>query len=245
MMVGMKALVVNGHTEERRSLVAALSRLEGVVVQCALSDLETATRVLERFTPDLLVIGTELADGDGIRLVEWARHRGMTIVVVGHAPSRDVWRRFLLAGADRFVEPDREFEELAYVVRELVRRAGGGRLEVPPRATDPVTAGIATELSDQLHVIEEALLLLERSPGDRHLWTESRAALEQVACLAGMLLGQVCVPDPPAPAPAPAPLTGRQGRSTVPMRAVRAPVATGDGGAERAAAPAGSANPCS
>src|SRR6187402_2438732 len=102
----MKALVVYGRTEERRALVAALSGLDGVDVQCALSDLETATRVLARFTPDLLVIGTELADGDGIRLVERTRRRGISIVVVGPAPSRDVWRRYLLAGADRFVEPD-------------------------------------------------------------------------------------------------------------------------------------------
>jgi DNA-binding response OmpR family regulator len=253
-MFKMKALVVNGRTEERRALVEALARIPEVAVQCALSDLETATRVLARVTPDLLVVGTELADGDGIRLVERARRRGMAIVVVGPAPSRDVWRRYLLAGADRFVEPDRELEELTEVVRELVRRAAGGRLEVPPLASDPIAAGIATELNESLHVIEAALELLERSPGDRHLWSESRAALEQVVCLAGMLLGQVSGHDPPAVALASTPVPAPRGRASIPPAARTSTgagdvtgtgAASSDGGGERIAAPRGPHSPCS
>src|SRR5262245_8415571 len=101
----MKVLVVDGHTGKRRAIVEALLQLEGVAVQCSLADLETATRVLAQYTPDILVIGTELADGDGIRLVEQVRRDGMAIVVVGPADSREVWLRYLAAGADRFVEP--------------------------------------------------------------------------------------------------------------------------------------------
>src|SRR5262245_59486774 len=108
----MKVLVVDGHTDKRRAIVEALSRLESVAVQCSLPDLETAARVLAQYTPDILVIGTELADGDGIQLVEQVRRGEMAIVVVGPADSREVWLRYLAAGADRFVEPDRELEEL-------------------------------------------------------------------------------------------------------------------------------------
>src|SRR5689334_9955699 len=116
----MKVLVVDGHTEKRRAIVETLAQLEGVSVQCSIADLETASRVLLQYTPDILVIGTELADGDGILLVEKVRRPGMSIVVIGPAESREVWRRYLAAGADRFVEPDRELEELQVVVRALV-----------------------------------------------------------------------------------------------------------------------------
>src|SRR5687768_6075928 len=91
LMPMMNVLVVDGHTDERRAIVEALSQVEGVAVQCAMPDLETAASVLARYTPDILVTGTELADGDGIRLVEKARRRGMSIVVVGPAAAREVW----------------------------------------------------------------------------------------------------------------------------------------------------------
>jgi DNA-binding response OmpR family regulator len=173
-------LVVDGHTDERHAIVEALSQLEGVLVQCAMSDLETAASVLARYTPDILVTGTELADGEGIRLVERVRRRGMSIVVVGPAEEREVWLRYLAAGADRFVEPDGELRELQDVVRGLVRQPDIARVE----------AGLVHELHNHLHALEVVLEMLERSPGDRHLWTEARTALEQAVCLMAMLPGQ-------------------------------------------------------
>jgi DNA-binding response OmpR family regulator len=185
----MNVLVVDGHADERRAIVEALSRLEGVAVQCAISDLETAASVLARYTPDILVTGTELADGEGIRLVERVRRRGMSIVVVGPADSREVWLRYLAAGADRFVEPDRDLEELQEVVRDLVRQLAAR----PEAAGGPgrVAAGIVHDFDDYLHALEVVLELLERSPGDRQLWSEARTALEQAVCLMAMLLGHV------------------------------------------------------
>ncbi len=179
----MNVLVVDGLAEERRAIVEALSRVDGVAVQCAISDLETAAGVLARYTPDILVTGTDLADGDGIQLVEKVRRRGMAIVVVGPAASREVWRRYLAAGADRFVEPDHELAELQEVVRELVRQPGSARLDAAG-----IAAGAVHELSNYLYALEVLLEMLERSPGDRHLWTEARAAIEQAVCLNAMLL---------------------------------------------------------
>ncbi len=183
----MQVLVVNGRTDERRAIVEALSQLEGVAVQGSMSDLETATRVLSRYTPDLLVTGTELADADGLRLVEAARRRGMLIVVVGNAASREVWLRYLEAGADRFVEPDRDLEELQDVVRALVRQLGAADPELPLR----VPGAVVYDFSNYLHTLEVLLELLERSPGDKHLWTEARVSLAQATCLTATLLGQL------------------------------------------------------
>jgi len=186
----MNILVVDGHAEERRAIVEALSRLEGVSVQCSIADLETATSVLARYTPDVLVTGTELADGDALRLVAQVRRRGMAIVVVGAAASREVWRRYLAAGADRFVEPDAELEELQEVVRDLMRRLPAARAEAGAIA-GRATAGLVHDFNNYLHALEVVLELLERSPGDKQLWGEARTALDQAVCLMAMLLGHV------------------------------------------------------
>jgi signal transduction histidine kinase len=186
----MNVLVVDGHNDERRAIVEALSRVPGVSVQCAMSDLETASGVLARYTPDILVTGTELADGDGLQLVEKVRRRGMSIVVVGPAASRDVWMRYLAAGADRFVEPDRELQELQDVVRDLVRQLRAACPEVPVRV-GRVAEGLVHDFYNYLHALEVVLEMLERSPGDKHLWVEARTALEQAVTLMSMLLGHV------------------------------------------------------
>lgn len=184
----MKVLVVDGHTEKRRAIVDALSRLEGLSVQCSIADLETASRVLLQYTPDILVIGTELADGDGLLLVEKVRRPGMSIVVIGPAESRDVWRRYLAAGADRFVEPDGELEELQVVVRALVRQLGP-RLDAPPSAAGRATVGIVRDFNNHILALELILEVLERSPGEKHLWNEARIAIERVVSLTALLLG--------------------------------------------------------
>jgi DNA-binding response OmpR family regulator len=179
-----KILVVDGRAEERRAIIEALCRVDGVTVQCAIADLETAAGVLARYTPDILVTGTELADGDGLQLVEKVRRRGMAIVVVGAAESREVWRRYLAAGADRFVEPDHELEELQDVIRGLVQQPESARLD--PAS---LTTGAVHELNNYLYALEVLLEMLERAPGDKHLWTEARQAIEQAVCLNAMLLG--------------------------------------------------------
>jgi signal transduction histidine kinase len=196
----MNVLVVDGHTDERRAIVEALSRVPGVSVQCAMSDLETAAGVLARYTPDILVTGTELADADGLELVEKVRRRGMSIVVVGPATSRDVWLRYLAAGADRFVEPDRELAELQDVVRDLVQKLRATCPETPVRVGG-VAAGLVHDFYNYLHALEVVLELLERSPDDKHLWAEARTALEQSVSLMSMLLGHVRDDQPRAPAP--------------------------------------------
>ncbi len=181
-----KILVVDGRAEERRAIIEALCRIDGVTVQCAISDLETAAGVLARYTPDILVTGTELADGDGLQLVEKVRRRGMAIVVVGPAESREVWRRYLAAGADRFVEPDHELEELQDVVRGLVQQPGPPGTARPDPAS--LAAGAVHELNNYLYALEVLLAMLERSPDDKNLWTEARQAIEQAVCLNAMLL---------------------------------------------------------
>jgi CheY-like chemotaxis protein len=197
----MHVLVVDGHTEERRAIVEALSQVEGVAVQCAMSDLQTASGVLAQYTPDILVTGTELADGDGIRLVEQVRRRGMSIVVVGPAASRDVWLRYLAAGADRFVEPDGELRELQDVVRDLVVRLDVPGAAASEREGRPSAAvGLAHDFYNYLHALEVVLEMLERAPADRHLWTEARAALEQAVGHMTMLLGHVPEDRPRRPA---------------------------------------------
>jgi len=196
----MKAIVVEGHTETRRALVEVLSRLEGVAVLCSIPDLETAARVLSQFTPDLLVMGTELADGDGLELLAWVRRSGMTIVVVGPAVSREVWRRYLAAGADRFVEPDPELEELQDIVRALVGRQAPAPPPADRRGGDGRdAAGIVQDFNNQIHAIEQLLEILERSPDDKQLWTEARVTLDRAVSLTALLLGHVRGHRPRAP----------------------------------------------
>jgi signal transduction histidine kinase len=189
----MKVLVVDGNATERRAIALALERLEQVAVVGAIADQATALRVLGEAGPDVVVIGTELADGSGLDLIQEIRASDQTpaIVVVGKEPSRAEWRRHLDAGADRFVEPDPDLAELVEVVTSLGRRAPGDGSDMPLRMMGQLAADIAHDFNNYLNILGMALAMIDETPDDRALWREAYTTLDQATRLTSTLLGFV------------------------------------------------------
>src|ERR1700704_3537460 len=104
-MVMVNILIAEKSNTARQAIVDALARLDAIAVQEVVSDLHGAVRSLCRHTPDLVVTGVELGRASGLDLIEAVRQLAPAsrIVVVGAAPSREVWRREAASGGVRFV----------------------------------------------------------------------------------------------------------------------------------------------
>src|SRR6476469_1315153 len=102
----MKVLIVDGSRETRHGLVSALGEITNVVIQGAVSHVRSALRAIADASPDVVVTGTTLTDGDGTHLIESMRKLTTTpsIVVVSATTCGDERKRYLAAGADRFVD---------------------------------------------------------------------------------------------------------------------------------------------
>lgn len=167
-------MIAAASKEERHAIVDALVALDRVIVQGAVPDTESVVRAMAESPPDVVVTTVELADGDGLHLIESVRRAdpGMPIVVIGREPSRESWRAHLEAGADRFVDHDDGFLELQDVVSAFVRR------ERPtPRLTPVPLRAALTALED---LFEE----LKDTPCEVALRQEIATAMERAtACL--------------------------------------------------------------
>jgi signal transduction histidine kinase len=193
----MRVLVVEASQEDRRAIVDALMPIDDIAVQGAVADMQTAIRAILEESPDVVVTGTELADGSGLELIEKARQapRPPKIVVVAPAPTRDDWQRHLAAGADRFVERDHELDELRSVLGTLVR----------PRETDDddlrllgrITAGVTHDLNNYLGALGVTLALLAREPGSAELVEQARDCAERMSRLTTSMLQYVRGETPP------------------------------------------------
>lgn len=167
-------MIAAASKEERHAIVDALVALDRVIVQGAVPDTESVVRAMAESPPDVVVTTVELADGDGLHLIESVRRAdpAMPIVVIGREPSRESWRAHLEAGADRFVDHDDGFLELQDVVSAFVRR------ERPtPRLTPVPLRAALTALQD---LFEE----LKDTPCEVALRQEIATAMEHAsACL--------------------------------------------------------------
>jgi DNA-binding NarL/FixJ family response regulator len=116
----VKTLVVDGERLQRQAIVDALSRVVGVTVQGAVPTYSAAVRALVEARPDIVVMGTELGDGNALELLVAIRHQPQPprVVVVGparQALTHNVW------GAQRYVPNDRDVDSVADAVIQLAR----------------------------------------------------------------------------------------------------------------------------
>jgi len=130
----VRTLVVDGSREQRQAVVEALLRVIGITVQGAVPSCSAAVRALGDITPDLVVMGTDLEDGNALELLVALRseERRPAVIVVG--PSRQLLVH-IVWGADRYVPNDREVDSVADVAIELARtRAAINAPTSSPRA---------------------------------------------------------------------------------------------------------------
>lgn len=193
----MRVLVVEGSHEDRRAIVDALLPLEQVAVQGAVPDVRSALRAIAQGLPDVVVTGTELADGSGIELIEGAQKvaRPPRIVVVAPTPTRAEWCRHLAAGADRFVERDDDLGELRDVLGALSRPSTPAEDEL--RLVGRLAAGVSHDLNNCLSALSVTLEMVTRQPNDPSLLDEAREATDRMARLTATMLQYVRGEQPP------------------------------------------------
>lgn len=193
----MKVLIVDGSKEKRHELVNFLGELTNVVIQGAVSHVRSALRAIAEASPDVVVTGTVLPDGDGTHLIERVRKLAAvpSIVVVSHAASDDQKKRYLAAGADRFV--DGNVDNVQEAVEGLRLRASGS---VPAfetqRLLGRMTAGVVHDVNNYMGVLTASLHLLEQD-NDTSLWPQIRASVESINDLMATLLQYARGATPP------------------------------------------------
>src|SRR5689334_13448203 len=168
----MKVLIVDGSRETRHGLVSALGEITNVVIQGAVSHVRSALRAIADASPDVVVTSTTLTDGDGTALIESLRKMSAmpSIVVVSPTACPSERKRYLAAGADRFVDGDPS--EVAAAVAGLRVRPTGS---IPPfesmRLLGRMSAGVVHDLNNYLTALNASLQMLEAN-GDRTLWPQ-------------------------------------------------------------------------
>lgn len=186
----MKVLIVDGSKQKRHDLVAALGELTNVVIQGAVSHVRSAIHAVADAQPDVIVTGVVLPDGDGTHLIE--RVRRMTaapsIVVVAPQGSEEQRARYIAAGADRYVEDDKNYTELQAAISGL-RICDAIAPHETLRLLGRMTAGIVHDLNNYFGVLDGSLELMNRHPGDRgELWPPVRTTLDSIHTLLRSLL---------------------------------------------------------
>lgn len=187
----MKVLIVDGSKQRRQELVESLGDLTNVIVQGAVADVRTALLAVADASPDVVITGALLPDGDGTQLIENLRRleHQRTTVVVTSVTSPEQRTRYLAAGADRCVDSE---DELRSALASLVRTRRSASGSIPPVYTlellGRMVTGVVHDLNNYVGVLEVMLQLLQRHPQDDALWTQTRAALSAVRRLDETLL---------------------------------------------------------
>lgn len=188
----MKILIVDGERNQRQHLVHVLGAVTNVVIQGAVPDMHSALAAVVEASPDVVVTGTALPDGDGAQLIQNVRRLARTpsFVVVTDRAEDGERERYLAAGVDRIVETRDDPRALQLAISTLRPRAGG---TIPPEETERLlgrmAAGVVHDLNNYLHVVDVTLALLRRHPNDPELWRQSEAALAAMSRLHATLLG--------------------------------------------------------
>jgi signal transduction histidine kinase len=187
----MRILIVDGSRDQRLQLVQALEEVTNIVIQGAVPDMQSALSAVVEASPDVIVTGADLPDGDGAQLIENVRRlaRSPSFVVVADQESHEQRARYLAVGVDRYVEMPVDERALQLAVTTLRRRPAGS---IPPedshRLLGRMTSGVVHDLNNYIHVLDVTLALLRRHPEDVQLWTQSRAAVQAMSRLNGTLL---------------------------------------------------------
>ena len=113
----MRVLVADRSAERRQAITEAL---HDVRVVASVPDLHSATHAMYGDTPELVVAGSDLADGGVLELLYLSRRapKPPVAIVVDDDITRDMWCRFVTAGAHRCIK----LRETASAVELLARR---------------------------------------------------------------------------------------------------------------------------
>lgn len=151
-MSGLRALVVDDSSLNRRTIAAILSEIPGVEGVEVANDGADALRVVESSPPDFITLDLEMPRLDGFEFLQLLmdRHPIPVIVVSGASAKENVFRALELGALDFLAKPDggaapleslrRQLVEKVGVIQQLsplaIRRTSGGGLAVDSEPRD-------------------------------------------------------------------------------------------------------------
>jgi signal transduction histidine kinase len=185
--------VIDACEDARGRSIDALRELTNFAIMGAVGTVDAAMRALEQGGTEVVVTDVELPDGDYRDVIEAAKRRTPTptIVVFSASDAPELERKSIAAGADLFLCKSAGLEELQRGVLDLSPRrrrrdSESDRWSLLGR----LTAGVAHDLANYLHVIDGSLALAERSGASRDI-TRARKAIDSTTSLLGSLLAYV------------------------------------------------------
>lgn len=189
----MNVVVADRRADARDALNAVLSGLAGIRLLHGVDSVKSAVEALATLDPGVLVTGTELSDGDALDLVSMARQTSpqLRIVVIARDASREVWQRYLAAGADRFVVHDTQLEELRDVMSSLADPKPDPIATDELRLLGSIAACVVHDLNSYHHTVNLGLELVESTHGKSEALTRARSAIDRASRLTGTLLGYI------------------------------------------------------
>jgi DNA-binding response OmpR family regulator len=173
-----------------REVVALYLERAGFQVHCV-SDGSAALEILEKNTPDLVVLDLMLPGTDGYKITHFLRAQGNTPIIMLTARRSETDRiAGLEMGADDYVVKPFSPQELVSRVRAVLRRAGSGSLPEQGKSLqfddlhiDPSTRLVQVEGQEVLLTAKEFDLLWFMARHKRQVFNRSQL-LDQVWGLA-------------------------------------------------------------
>ena len=116
-----KVLVIENEATLRNKLVSAFAG-EGFSITAA-SDYSEALTQIESFSPDMVIMESELPDKDGFEVCSELHNRlHIPVILLGQDYGDGLWEKVIEAGADHYEVKPCRYLTLAARVRAILRR---------------------------------------------------------------------------------------------------------------------------
>ncbi len=120
----MKVFVVEDSVLMNTRIVQAALGVAGVVIAGTAANVRGAVNGIRQTTPDALVVDIQLADGNGLTVLENTKHDRPDIksIVLSNSANETYRRAAMKAGADYFLDKSTEFSQLPQILSDWSAR---------------------------------------------------------------------------------------------------------------------------
>lgn len=117
----MNVVVVDQDSLFRKKLKRHLGKIRGVSIIGEASESQEAAAMIVNRKPDIVILDTELTNGNGIEVLRHIKHLILrpTVIMVTDQPSQELRSACSVAGADFFFDKVLEDRKVANTVRRL------------------------------------------------------------------------------------------------------------------------------
>jgi DNA-binding NarL/FixJ family response regulator len=124
-MGAMNVLIVDDSAIVRFRLAEMVESIEHVAVVGQAPGATQAILALHELRPDLVILDIQMPDGDGMAVLEAVKQLDPAPVVIMLTNYVDDYNRlrYRAAGADFFLDKSKQFEEIPWILRGLMRQS--------------------------------------------------------------------------------------------------------------------------